>query len=191
MSNTFKGLIVLLLAAAVATGGYFVAKGSKSPTTTTSTLTPVTTPGSAACQGANFTGVLDSGQGAAGTIYTTVTFKNLGAKCTIIGWAGLAFFDGSHKSMNAGIVQSGSYFARQGGVPSQPSTFSVAHNGTAKFALAYSDVPVGAQQSCPTVVSFDVNLPNAVVSVHPVRVSGGGALVLCGSGNVWISPFYR
>jgi hypothetical protein len=49
-------------------------------TTTTTSTTP---PASDACEGQNFSGLYNTGEGAAGTVYATVTLTNTGAhECT-------------------------------------------------------------------------------------------------------------
>ena len=91
--------------------------------------------------------------------------------------------------MSSSVSQDGAYFANVNGVPDMPSSLVVASNAVAHFALAYHDVPVGSQQTCATVARFTVALPNATAG-QAISVQGNGSFVNCGTGQVYISPFY-
>jgi hypothetical protein len=67
-----------------------------------------------------------------------------------------------------------------------PTTLSVTKNGTATFALAYSDVPVGTA-ACENAVSVSVQFARGQT---PVSLTPSEPVQPCGSGQIWLSPYY-
>ncbi len=195
-------VVLSLVALAVVVVGVIIAKHEidRTPTTTTSTSTTSTSTSSTtsttiaaltACSGSTFTGVMQPGQGAAGTIYATVVLTNTSATpCRVNGWPTLTLFNGAGAVMGSTIIRSSSAFSTLSGVPTAPSNVTVPAQGTVQFALAYSDVPVGNQTVCPTVVTFTVNLPLNLTSSQAVSVDGGSSFAPCGHSQVWVSPLY-
>lgn len=156
------------------------------PSTTTSTTIATT----AACTGADLTGTIGAGQGAAGTVYATATLTNdSSAPCTIDGWPTLALLAGS-KSLDATTNDSSSAFASLGGVPTSPSSATIAPGGQVLFALAFTDVPTGSQSSCPnaTTVLFTIAPSTASASLG---LSDSDEISPCGQPpTVSVSPLY-
>jgi hypothetical protein len=166
-----------------------------STTSTTSTTTP---PVSEACVGQNFSGLYNTGEGAAGTVYATVTLTNTGSSfCTLHGWPILTMQD-KLGSVLAGpevdVPSTGNSFqflaGSATGLTNQanqaPATVSVAKSATVTFALAYSDVPVGAA-ACENAVSVFVQFAKGGT---PVSLTPSEPVQPCGSGEIWLSPFY-
>ncbi len=163
---------------------------------TTTTTTPVTTTTASAngstCQGADFAGVFGLSQGAAGTIYTSVTLtKSTPGSCTLKGWPVLGL-----KSQAGAVLAE-----RTVEVPSSsdtvnflnpkanhaPTTLTLTQGSTTTFSLAFSDVPTGSATSCPTaaVVSVGTGVGSTSASIsltYPIEPCNGGTLIA--------SPFY-
>jgi hypothetical protein len=164
---------------------------AQSTTTTTSTLA------SASCTGTSFSGSFNEGQGAAGTIYASVTLtKTTPGTCTVDGWPlvtlqnklgglvtvtpidvpkagnGFQFLTGTARDLTSAANQ-------------PPSALSLTQNQSVTFALAYSDVAVGTQ-ACGNGVSMSVQFAadGATVGLTPPS-----PIQPCG-GQIWLSPFY-
>lgn len=163
-------------------------------TTTTSTAVTTTTAlaNGSTCQGADFTGVFGLSQGAAGTIYTSVTLtKSTPGSCTLKGWPVLGLKN-----------QAGAVLAeRTIDVPSSsdtvnflnpkanhaPTTLSLTQGSGTTFSMAFSDVPTGSATSCPTaavvIVGTGVGATTSSISLtYPIQPCNGGTLI--------VSPFY-
>ncbi len=166
-----------------------------STTTTSSTTTSSTTSttlASANCVASDFSGAYNEGEGAAGTIYASVTLtKTTPGTCTLKGWPILTLQDrlgAVLKSTGVDVPSSTSGF--QFLTPSQanvaPKTLTLSLNGTTTFSLAYSDVQSGTT-ACESAVTISVQF-----------VAGGAALPVtptyavqpCNNGQIWLSPFY-
>jgi hypothetical protein len=171
-----------------------VATTTSSTSTSTSTSTSSTTSSTvvSACASDQFTGRLEAGQGATGTIYDAVVLTNTSSStCTITGWPVLTLYKASGSPLaNAVIIDATTGFEIIGSVPSSPVTFPVAPGGNARFELAFSDVPVGSQDTCPTVNHLDVQLPGDSTPTDALVVSGGGFFAPCGQPQVRVSPYF-
>lgn len=163
-------------------------------TTTTSTAVTTTTASAngSTCQGSDFTGVFGLSQGAAGTIYTSVTLtKSTSGSCTLKGWPVLGL------KSRAGAVLA----ERTVEVPSSsdtvnflnpkanhaPTTLTLNQGSTTTFSLAFSDVPTGSATSCPTAavvsVGTGVGATTSLISLtYPIEP--------CNDGTLIASPFY-
>lgn len=177
---------------------------STPPTTTTTTAphstttTSTTAPLSEACLGQNFSGVYNTGQGAAGTVFATVTLTNTGAaSCTLDGWPILTLQDRLGAVLTSALVDvpssANSFQFLVGSAPGltakangAPTTLTLATNATATFALAYSDVPVGTA-ACESAVSVFVQF---VAKGTPVSLTPSEPVQPCGHGEIWLSPYY-
>lgn len=192
------GAVIVIVAAAIALSyHYLTAKSattttststSTSTTSTTSSTTTTTTATVASCGAASdFTGALVNGQGAAGTVYDTVTLTNNGPTCTMDGWPTVRLADGT-TAITATVTESSAEAGT--GAPSEPVAFQVATGATAQFAISFSDVPVGSESTCPTVADLWVT-PPALVAGSYVTVTAGGSFAPCGTPpQLFVSPFY-
>jgi hypothetical protein len=163
-----------------------------STTTTTSTTPPV----SDACAGQNFSGLYNTGEGAAGTVYATVTLTNTGTtSCTLDGWPILTLQDKLGAVLTSTLVDvpsaSNSFQFLAGSASGlkandAPTTLTLGKNATATFALAYSDVPVGTA-ACENAVSVFVQFAK---NGTPVSLTPSEPVQPCGNGEIWVSPFY-
>lgn len=163
---------------------------AKIATTTSSTTS--TAPVSANCVASDFSGTYNEGEGAAGTIYASVTLtKTTAGTCTLKGWPILTLQDrlgALLKSTGVDVPSSSSGF--QFVTPSQanaaPKTLTLSLNQTTNFSLAYSDVQSGTT-ACESAVTISVQFASggAAVTVTPTYV-----VQPCNNGQVWLSPFY-
>jgi hypothetical protein len=113
-----------------------------STTTTTSTTPPV----SDACAGQNFSGLYNTGEGAAGTVYATVTLTNTGTtSCTLDGWPILTLQDKLGAVLTSTLVDvpsasnsfqflAGSASGLTAKANDAPTTLTLGKNATATFA---------------------------------------------------------
>lgn len=162
-----------------------------STTTSTTGVTSTTLAGNT-CLANDFSGVYNTGEGAAGTIYASVTLtKSTAGSCTLRGWPILTLQDrlgGLLTISPVDVPSSGNTF--QFLTPSQanhaPTTLTIAHNDTTSFALAYSDVAVGTE-TCDSAVTVSVQFvkDGATVSLTPSY-----PVQPCDGGQIWVSPFY-
>ncbi len=157
---------------------------SVASTTTTAGKGTTTTavPGPARCATTALTGSVAGSSGAAGTIETTVALKSTGTvPCTLGGYPGLQMLSASGSTLPTQVVRKGSYSF----TAMAPTTVTLAPGQSAYFNIGYSDVPVGAETSCPTSSSLEVTPPNAFD--HLVMAA---ALGPCGGGTLVVSPVF-
>lgn len=196
MSRALKGLALFFAFVVIYTVSRHVIDANSSSTTTTSVSTTstsivTTTTGAAAtCAATDFTGRFNQGQGAAGTIYASITItKSTPGRCTLKGWPRLTLLDNQGGLITTTTVdvpsatQSGPFMSPpQANRP--PAALTVADNGSATFDLAYSDVSVGS--SCPSAATVSVQLPGGSAEV---AVTASPAVDAC-NGTVTVSPFF-
>jgi hypothetical protein len=158
----------------------------RTTTTTTAAASTSTSPSSPAVTSCSIKGASGQGQGAAGTITGTIVLTNAGSTpCTVNGYPTVALYSGSGAPLTVTIVN-GLTVNVSAAANAGPSTVTIAPGATAQVAYQYSDVPTGAQTSCPESEAASVTLPN-----------GGGsspsfALTMspCNNGTVYVSPVY-
>jgi hypothetical protein len=118
------------------------------PVTTTTTTTTVPTVTATTCRTADLTITLGNPNGAAGSVYYGLAFRNNGpSRCTLSGYPGVSFLDGSGKQIGLPSVRN----------RIAHSAVSVAPGGT-----AYSSLQVGN----PDVWNCPVAMPQKV-KVYP------------------------
>jgi hypothetical protein len=157
---------------------------SSSTTTTSGSVTTTSAAGTTACT--RITASPGQGQGAAGTITGFVTITNTGTTpCTVNGYPTMALFSGSGAPITVTIVN-GLSVSISTPANAPPSSFSVAPSATAQFAYQFSDVPVGAETSCPTSESASVTMPGSATSSPSFQLAIGP----CGNGTIRVSPVY-
>jgi hypothetical protein len=166
------------------------------PTTTTSVAPATTTTTTAVvsastCSASDFTGVFNQGEGAAGTIYASVTMtKHSGVTCSLKGWPILTLQDKTgavlalsqvNESGSSGAIQFSTARANE-----PPSQLTLANGSSTNFSLAYSDVST-AGTACDNAVTISVQFVGGgptvpVTPAYPVQP--------CDNGKIWLSPFY-
>ena len=158
----------------------------------TSTSTTSTTLASAACQATDFSGVFDEGQGAAHTVFASVTLtKTTAGTCTLKGWPIITLSDrlGSVLKSTAIDVPSagnGFQFLTPNQANDAPSALTLSMNSTTTFSLAYSDIQSGTT-ACESAFTLSVQF---VTGGAAVTVTPQSALQPCDDGQLWLSPFY-
>ena len=105
--------------------------------------------------------------------------------CTADGYPKIALFSGSGAPLTVTIVN-GLSVSLSPAASAPPSPVTVAPSSTAQFAYQYSDVPVGAQTSCPGSESATVNLPGATAPSPTFAL----AIAPCNNGTIRVSPVY-
>jgi hypothetical protein len=158
----------------------------RTTTTTTAAASSSTTSTSAAVASCSIKGASGQGQGAAGTITGTIELTNAGSSpCTVNGYPTLSLYSGSGAPLTVTIVN-GLTVNVSTAANAGPSSVTIAAGGTAQLAYQYSDVPTGAQTSCPESEAASVTLPNGGGSSpsFPLTMSP------CNNGTVYVSPVY-
>jgi hypothetical protein len=187
-------LVIAVLAAACSSGpsSTGTTTSTRPPATTTtggsgtstSTSGPATTTtsggGTAACAATQLAGGLTGGNGAAGTIETTVVLRNTSAStCRMSGYPTLQMVDGSGGALPTISVDGGHYsFTSQ-----VPASVTLAAGQAGSFNIGYSDVPTGTETSCPTSAALQITPPAA--NGH---VTVSASLSPCGGGTLVVSP---
>ena len=162
---------------------------STTAATTTSTTAATTTSSTAAPAAActHISASAGGAQGAAGTITGLVTVTNTGStSCTVNGYPTMALYSGSGAPITVTMVN-GLTVSISAQANAAPTTVSIAPSSTAQFAYQFSDVPVGAETSCPTSEQASVTMPGSTTA------SGSFALAIapCGNGTIHVSPLYK
>ena len=126
-------------------------------------------------------------QGAAGTITGTVTVTNTSAtSCTVDGYPTMALYSGSGApltvTMKNGLAVN---ISPQANAP--PSSVTIAPSATAQFTYQYSDVPYGAETSCPMSEQATTTMPGATTSSAFFALAIGP----CHNGTIMVSPVYK
>jgi hypothetical protein len=129
------------------------------------------------CSGSQLKAALLDSQGAAGTILFSVTLQNKGATCTLKGYPALGLAD------DKGLLPTRVVHGGLSVLNSAPKLVTLAHLGKASVLVAFSDVPVGSETSCPTGHAVILRTPGAWEWLT-VRVETGA----CGHGTLRESP---
>ncbi|MGO9029498.1 MAG: DUF4232 domain-containing protein [Acidimicrobiales bacterium] len=157
---------------------------SPAPSTTSAPATTTTTGsgGPTQCATATLTASVYGSSGAAGTIETTVALTSSAATaCTLAGYPGLQMLSSTGALLPTNVVRGGSYqFTTMA-----PTSVTVAPGQAVYFNMGYSDVPSGAQTSCPSSATLHVTPPNSYTSV-----SLSAQLSPCDNGSITVSPVF-
>jgi hypothetical protein len=159
--------------------------GPTNTSTTTSTLAE------AACQGSSFSGVYNEGQGAAGTVYASVTLtKTSPGTCGESGWPIVALQDKSGALLPVTLVDvpsSGNTLQFATAKANRPPTQLLLHQGSVTtFSLAYSSVTT-ANTECDNALTLNIQF---TTGGSAVPVTAPYAVQPCDNGKIWVSPFY-
>jgi hypothetical protein len=157
-------------------------------TSTTTTLRSTTTSMAATtCQGRDFKGVYNEGQGAAGTILASVTLtKQSPGSCTVDGYPTLTLQDETGGVFSSTTSTTSPVQFPVAAANKPPAAVSVSDGGSVSFALGYSDVPVGTEV-CTSAVTISVQFQKSgtttpVTPSYPIQP--------CNAATIWVSPFY-
>jgi hypothetical protein len=172
---------------------YAISRHSSTTSTTTTTTTapatssttsPVTT---TTCQGSDFRGVYNEGEGAAGTIEASVTLTKVTAgSCTVDGYPLLTLQDQSGAVFSSTTSDQSPVQFPVAAANKPPTAHRVSDGASISFALGYSDVPVGSE-TCPSAVTISVQFAKAGSTT---TVTPSYPLQPCNAATIWVSPFY-
>jgi hypothetical protein len=161
---------------------------STSSTTTSTSSAPTTSSTAAGAPACNhISASAGQSQGAAGTITGVVTVTNTGATpCTVDGYPTMALYSGSGAPLTVTMVN-GLTVSVSPQASAPPSSVTIAPSSTAQFAYQFSDVPVGAETSCPSSEQATTTMPGASTS------SAYFALKIdpCDNGTIRVSAVYK
>lgn len=160
-------------------------------TTTTAAATTTSVAAASICQGSAFSGVFNEGEGAAGTIYASVTLtKQSGGTCSVRGFPILTLQDKTGAVLALTLVdQTGSNNVIQfSGTKANeaPAPLTLTKGSVTNFSLAYSSVPT-ANTVCDDAVTLSVQFASGGASLP---VTPAYAVQPCDNGKIWVSPFY-
>lgn len=193
-----SAVVATLVALAVGFGGGWLARKETAATTTTSSAPPTSSSSSSsttsstlrpvlACTGADLAGTYVVGQGAAGTIFDSVTVANASAApCTLDGYPQLQMLDANGGRLSTTTMDGSAAFPAPARRP--PARLRLAPGADATFELHWSDVPVGNETTCASAASLDVYPPGSAVAFNVTVPSG--ALAPCDFGTIYVSPLY-
>jgi hypothetical protein len=196
VSRALKLLAIVVAFVAIYALSRHATGTTTSTTTTTTTINQTTsstptTVGGTTCHGTDFHGVFNEGQGAAGTIYASITLSKLTpGTCTIKGWPILTLQDrtGAVLPSNTIDLPSSSSPIQFPGAKANaaPALLTLTSGSSTTFALAYSDVPVGNERcGSATSIAVEISTHGSSVSITPAYPQQP-----CNHGSVWVSPFY-
>ena len=160
-------------------------KPAPTTTTTTSAPTTTTTAGTTRCTVSQLQVAVGGSNGAAGTIYMNATFTNTSpTTCNMQGYPGMQLLNAQGQNLPTNVVRGGLNFS-DAPANQPPALVTLAPQQAAQFDWAYSDVPVGNQQSCPMSSSALVTAPN---DTHSATISL--QIPSCGAGTIHVSPVF-
>ncbi len=170
-------------------------------TTTTSTTAPTTTVPVASttvpanpttCVGSDFHGVAGYLQGATGTITSDVVLTKVTAgSCVLDGWPRVTLIGSAGSALPSRIVvepnQTQPFNFADAGANAVPAVLHVASGASVSFDFAFSDVPTGTGESCPTVAALQIGtIAGPAMTTVPMTYTFNP----CGGGRVLVSPFF-
>jgi hypothetical protein len=160
-------------------------------TTTSGGTTTTTTLAEATCQGSGFSGRYNEGEGAAGTVYASVTLtKTSPGSCAQTGWPILSLQDKSGALLPVNLVN-----VPSAGITLQfpaskanraPSQVLLHQGSVVNFSLAYSSVAT-ANTVCDNALTLNIQF---AAGGSAVPVTAPYAVQPCDNGKIWLSPFY-
>ena len=196
MRRAVISLVLFLAFAIIVTASRHSTTSSASSTTTPASTLPASTSTTIAsgstCSGTDFRATFGYSEGAAGTVYSSVTLTKITAgSCTLDGWPLLTLQDAhgaviASRTVDLPTANSPVTFP-DAAANAAPTSLTVSTGTKTTFDLAYSDVPTGSETTCPSVASVAI----AVGTGQGVAVATPSyPLQPCGGGLVWVSPFF-
>ena len=190
MSRALKSLAIFALIVVIFTLSRHAIHSSTTTTTTVSTTTTtiqVAKPEKTNCKGSDFTGAFNQGEGAAGTVFDSVTLtKKSGGSCTLYGYPILTLQDTTGAVITAKILESSPVAFPDAQANQAAQKLTVTAGTSVTFDLGYSDVPVGTEAcGSATTLSVQFEATGSTVTVTPSY-----PLQPCNTNTVWVSPFY-
>jgi hypothetical protein len=158
---------------------------TSSSTTTTSTITAAT------CQGSAFNGLYNEGEGAAGTVYASVTLtKTSPGTCVETGWPIITLQDKAGALLPVNLVNvpsAGNALSFSAPKANRAPSQLVLHQGSVtNFSLAYSSVAT-ANTQCDNALTLNIQF---AAGGSTVPITAPYPVQPCDNGKIWVSPFY-
>jgi hypothetical protein len=120
-------------------------------------------------------------QGAAGTILDTLQLTNISSSaCVLNGYVTVQMLDAGSAPMPTIDSPGGGIFTGWPG----PFSFLLAPGAAAPFGLAWSDVPTGAETTCPPAASLAITPPGQVSALNVTLPF----IAPCNSGTINVGP---
>ena len=129
------------------------------------------------CRASQLRGSVLNSSGAAGTIALSVTLRNAGAACALRGYAGLQLRT-AYRALPTRVLHGGLAFLN-----GTPRLVRLARSAKASVLIAYEDVPVGNETTCPTATRLAARPPGQTGWLT-IRAT----LDACGHGTLRESP---
>jgi uncharacterized protein DUF4232 len=107
-----------------------------------------------ACRASHLHGKLIGSSGAAGTIVVSITLTNRGSYCSLDGYTRLQLMASARRTLPTHVIHGGLAILNR-----KPKRILLAHGGVATIWIAYSDVPTGAERTCPASTEILVRVP--------------------------------
>lgn len=192
MSRAFKSLLIFAAFVIIYTLSRHAISPSSSTTTTssstsTSTTSTTMTPTGTTCTGSDFNGTFNQGQGAAGTIFASVTLtKVTPGTCVVDGYPVLTLQDKTGAVLKGRVLDTSPVDFPVAQANDPAASVTVGSATTITFMLGYSDVQTGTT-ACGTATTLSVQFKaqGTTVTVTPTY-----PLQPCNGDTVWVSPFY-
>jgi len=122
-------------------------------------------------------------QGAAGHIFLTFRMTNTGTTtCWLYGFVGMQMLDAAGRNLPTRVIRNGGAFAGQPG----PTKFDVPAGRSATFDVAWGDVQVGSETTCPPASRLIVTPPDEFD--HVTIAVSGFSLAPCNAGELDVTP---
>jgi Protein of unknown function (DUF4232) len=197
VSRGLKALAILIAFGAI----FYLSRhelGSSTSTSTTATSTSISPPSTSTsilastCVTSDLAASYNYGEGAAGTIYASITLtKNSSGSCELSGWPLLTLQDKYGSVLHEVIVRlprSSTYITfPDSPANTAPKVVPLSRGQSARIDIAYNDVPTG-RTACETVatISLQVAAGQSARSLTPAY-----PLTACGGGKIWLSPYFN
>ena len=121
-----------------------------------------------------------SEEGAAGTILDTLQLVNTSnVTCTVQGYPTVLMFDSFGTLLSTNDVPGGGILAR----PPGSSPIVLAPGAASPFGLAWSDVPVGSETTCPAAAMLGITPPDGITALSVALM-----IAPCGGGTIDVGP---
>jgi hypothetical protein len=151
------------------------------PTTASAQMAPPVQLPPGACMTSQLAVSFVESQGAAGTILDVLALTNVsGTACVLNGYVTVHMLDASSAPMPTVSVPGGGIFS---GFPG-PSPVMLAPGAAAPFGITWSDVPTGAETTCPAADSLLITPPGQITSLSLTGVT----IAPCNSGTIRVGP---
>jgi hypothetical protein len=135
------------------------------------------------CMAAQLAAEFVGAEGAAGTQFDTLQLVNTSSlSCTLNGFVSVLLLDASSAPMPTINMPGGGQLSA---FP-WPSAFVLPPGAASQFVLAWSDVPVGMETTCPAAAHLALTPPGAASAV--IMDIPPPAVAPCNSGTVYLSP---